>query len=62
MIGMLRTRDELTCKYFGEAIICKRLGVIGEYGNCAKCGWNPEVAERRKEDARSGKMARQKAR
>lgn len=42
-----KTKAELTCLH-NVGIVCKSEGRTGTYGECRKCGWDPDTETRRK--------------
>ena len=45
----------VVCKYRDAGVVCSARGDLRPFGNCAKCGWCPEVEAARKEKIREGR-------
>lgn len=44
--------NTVVCKYHDAGVVCSAKGDVRPYGNCAKCGWCPEVEAARKKKTR----------
>lgn len=51
---------EVVCKYREQAVICLALAdSYGKKANCEKCGFCPDVEQRRKEAIRAARLIEQ---